>query len=70
MKVLLIEDDRFFQKFYSTKLREQNIEIDVASDGDEGLMAVFGKVVEKLDMFIFLLVTPVEFSHVWLIFSH
>lgn len=38
MKVLLIEDDRFFQKFYSTKLREQNIEVEVASDGEEGLI--------------------------------
>lgn len=38
MKVLLIEDDKFFQKFYSAKLREQNIETDVASDGEEGLL--------------------------------
>lgn len=28
MKVLLIEDDKFFQKFYSAKLKEQNVEID------------------------------------------
>lgn len=38
MKVLLIEDDRFFQKFYSAKLREQNIEVEVAVDGEEGLL--------------------------------
>lgn len=38
MKVLLIEDDVFFQKYYSTKLREQNIEVEVASDGEEGLL--------------------------------
>lgn len=38
MKVLLIEDDRFFQKFYLTKLKEQNIEVEVASDGEEGLL--------------------------------
>jgi len=38
MKVLLIEDDRFFQKFYSAKLREQNIEVEAASDGEEGLL--------------------------------
>src|SRR3989344_4756795 len=37
MKILLIEDDIFFQKFYSVKLKEQNIEMDVASDGEEGL---------------------------------
>ena len=38
MKVLLIEDDIFFQKYYSAKLREQNIEVEVASDGEEGLL--------------------------------
>ena len=37
MKILLIEDDKFFQKFYSTKLSEQKVEVDVASDGEEGL---------------------------------
>jgi len=37
MKVLLIEDDRFFQKFYSSKLRRQNLEVEIASDGEEGL---------------------------------
>jgi len=38
MKILLIEDDIFFQKFYSVKLKELNIETDVASDGEEGLL--------------------------------
>jgi two-component system chemotaxis response regulator CheY len=38
MKILLIEDDKFFQKFYSLKLKEQNIETDVAFDGEEGLL--------------------------------
>ncbi|MEK7516947.1 MAG: response regulator [Patescibacteria group bacterium] len=38
MKILLIEDDRFFQKFYSRKLAEQNIETAIASDGEEGLL--------------------------------
>lgn len=37
MKILLIEDDKFFQRFYSVKLKEQNVDVDVASDGDEGL---------------------------------
>jgi len=36
MKILIIEDDIFFQKFYSEKLRELNFEVDVASDGEEG----------------------------------
>ena len=38
MKILLIEDDKFFQKFYSTKLQENKVEVEVASDGEEGLM--------------------------------
>jgi CheY-like chemotaxis protein len=38
MKILLIEDDKFFQKFYSTKLQENKIEMEVAGDGEEGLM--------------------------------
>ncbi len=38
MKILLIEDDKFFQKFYAVKLKEQNYEVDVASDGEEGIM--------------------------------
>lgn len=38
MKILIIEDDKFFQKFYSTKLKEQKQEVEVASDGEEGLI--------------------------------
>ena len=38
MKILLIEDDKFFQKFYSTKLTENKVEVEVAGDGEEGLM--------------------------------
>lgn len=38
MKILLIEDDKFFQKFYSTKLQENKVEVEVASDGEEGLL--------------------------------
>jgi len=38
MKILLIEDDKFFQKFYSTKLQENKVEVEVAGDGEEGLM--------------------------------
>lgn len=37
MKMLLVEDDEFFQKFYSTKLQENKVEVDVAKDGEEGL---------------------------------
>lgn len=38
MKILIIEDDKFFQNFYSAKLKEQKIEVEVASDGEEGLV--------------------------------
>ena len=38
MKILLIDDDKFFQKFYSVKFKEQGIEVDVASDGEEGIL--------------------------------
>lgn len=38
MKILIIEDDKFFQKFYSTKLQENKVEVEVASDGEEGLV--------------------------------
>lgn len=37
MKILLIEDDKFFQKFYATKLKENGVEVEVAGDGEEGL---------------------------------
>lgn len=37
MKILLVEDDKFFQKFYSNKLRENKVEVEIAGDGEEGL---------------------------------
>ncbi len=37
MKILLIEDDTFFREFYAAKLKEEGMEIEVASDGEEGL---------------------------------
>ena len=37
MKLLLAEDDKFFREFYSTKLKEQSIEVETASDGEEAL---------------------------------
>ncbi|HSX09698.1 MAG TPA: response regulator [Candidatus Saccharimonadales bacterium] len=40
MKILLVEDDTFFREFYSSKLKEQNIEVMTASDGEEGLAKV------------------------------
>lgn len=37
MRILLIEDDLFSQKFYSSKLKEAGSEVEIASDGEEGL---------------------------------
>lgn len=37
MRVLIIEDDKFFQKFYASKLKEDGYDVQVASDGQEGL---------------------------------
>lgn len=35
--VLLIEDDKFFQKFYLTKLSEKGFSVTIAADGQEGI---------------------------------
>ncbi len=37
MKILLAEDDVFFQKFYAQKLREQGFDVDTVSNGEEAL---------------------------------
>jgi CheY-like chemotaxis protein len=37
MKILLMEDDEFFREFYSSKLREKDIEVETAMNGEEGL---------------------------------
>lgn len=37
MRILTIEDDRFFQKFYATKLLAEGFEVEVAGDGEDGL---------------------------------
>jgi DNA-binding response OmpR family regulator len=40
MKILLIEDDKFFRDFYAFKLKEKGLEVDVANDGIEGLQKI------------------------------
>lgn len=40
MKIVLIEDDTFFQQFYALKLKEKGYEVEVAGDGEEGLTKV------------------------------
>ena len=37
MRILLAEDDVFFQNFYSRKLLEAGLQVDVAGDGVEAL---------------------------------
>lgn len=37
MKIIIIEDDHFFQNFYSIKLKELGYEVEVANDGQEGI---------------------------------
>lgn len=37
MRILIIEDDHFFQNFYSNKLMEKGYEVAVANNGQEGL---------------------------------
>lgn len=43
MKILIIEDDPFFQKFYKTQLEGQGFQLEVAKNGTVGL--------EKIDSF-------------------
>ena len=63
MKILLIDDDKFFRKFYSFKLKEQGIEVDVASDVEEGFtmirqsnpdLVLLDLIMPKVDGFSFL----------------
>jgi two-component system chemotaxis response regulator CheY len=37
MKLLIVEDDIFFQKFYKTQLETQGFQVEVAVNGNEGL---------------------------------
>lgn len=37
MKIIIIEDDRFFQNFYSIKLKEIGYLVEIANDGQEGI---------------------------------
>jgi CheY-like chemotaxis protein len=37
MRILLVEDDKFFREFYAFKLKEKNVEVGQAGDGEEAL---------------------------------
>lgn len=55
MKILIIEDDIFFQKFYSTKLKEAGYETMTASDGEEGLQKIL---LENPDLILLDIIMP------------
>lgn len=40
MKILIVEDDNFFQNFYANKLKEKGYEIFVAVDGMDALTKI------------------------------
>jgi DNA-binding response OmpR family regulator len=40
MRILLVEDDKFFREFYAFKLKEKNIEVGQAGDGEEALRII------------------------------
>lgn len=40
MKILIVEDDQFFQKFYVSKLQEDGYSVDIAINGEEGLLKI------------------------------
>ena len=37
MKVLIIDDDKFVQTVYKSEFNQQNIEVELADNGSEGL---------------------------------
>ncbi len=40
MKILIVEDDVFFQKFYTSKLTEKGFEVSIAADGEDALQKI------------------------------
>jgi len=40
MKIILVEDDKFFRDFYAFKLKERKLDVLVADDGEEGLKKI------------------------------
>ena len=54
-KILLAEDDLFFQNFYSKKLTEQGFQVDVAGDGNEALQKMMAI---KPDLMLLDLIMP------------
>lgn len=55
MKILLAEDDAFFQNFYSKKLTESNCVVDVARDGEEAISKILAS---RPDLLLLDLIMP------------
>lgn len=55
MKILLAEDDPFFQNFYSRKLTERGINVDIAHDGEEAISKIAN---DKFDAILLDLIMP------------
>lgn len=55
MNILIVEDDVFFQKFYSQKLLEAGFTVNVATDGDE---AIVKAIKTKPDLIILDIIMP------------
>lgn len=56
MRLLLIEDDKFFHNFYARKLQEIGYTVEVASDGREGILKMRAN---KPDLVLLDLIMPV-----------
>lgn len=57
MHIVLIDDDIFFQKFYTTHLQELGYQVDAATNGDEGLEKIRQL---KPDLILLDLIMPVK----------
>ena len=55
MRILLVEDDKFFREFYAFKLKEKGIEVGQAGDGEEALRTI---PVFKPDLILLDLIMP------------
>ncbi|OGH20555.1 MAG: hypothetical protein A3D74_03055 [Candidatus Levybacteria bacterium RIFCSPHIGHO2_02_FULL_37_13] len=55
MNILIVEDDVFFQKFYSQKLLEAGFTVNVATDGDD---AIVKAIKTKPDLIILDIIMP------------
>jgi len=55
-KILIVEDDPFLIDIYTTKFKEAGFNVEVASDGEEGLKKISNE--EKFDLLVLDIVLP------------